>query len=83
MPEERIYIIPLSDVKRGPKFKRANRAVKIVQDFLSKHMKSEEIKIDNALNQKLWQRGARKPPSRIRVKAVRQDDGSVQASLAE
>lgn len=83
MPEERIYVIPLSRVKRGAKIRRANRAVKAVHDFLTRHMKSEDVKLDTALNEKLWERGARKPPSRIRVKAVKEDDGSVKAFLAE
>jgi large subunit ribosomal protein L31e len=83
MPVERVYVIPLSRAKRAPRYKRTNRAVKLVREFLSRHMKSDQIKIDRALNQKLWARGARKPPSRVRVRAVKQDDGTVQASLAE
>lgn len=46
-------------------------------------MKSGEIKLDLKLNRKLWERGAKHPPSKIRVRAVKQDDGSVEASLAE
>lgn len=83
MPEERIYVIPLGRVKRIPPQNRAPRAVKLVRKFLERHMKSKEIKLDQALNTKLWERGIKKPPLRIRVRAVKQDDGSVQAFLAE
>ncbi|KUO41824.1 MAG: 50S ribosomal protein L31 [Hadesarchaea archaeon YNP_N21] len=83
MPEERIYVIPLRDAKKAPRQKRAPRAVKVVRNFLARHLKSENIKIDNALNQKLWERGIEKTLPRIRVRAVREDDGSVKAYLAE
>jgi len=83
VPEERIYVIPLRLAKRAPRGKRAARAVKVVREFLRKHMKSQEIKLDAALNLRLWERGAEHIPPRVRVKAVKQDDGSVLASLAE
>ncbi len=83
MPEERIYVIPLREAKRVPRHRRARRAAKLVREFLVKHMKSDEIKLDQGLNHKLWERGSKHPPSRVRVKAVKQDDGSVEASLAE
>ncbi len=83
MPEERIYVIPLREAKRVPHQRRARMAAKLVREFLKKHMKSDEIKLDLKLNNKLWERGARHPPSKIRVRAVKQDDGSVEASLAE
>lgn len=83
MPEERIYIIPLRKAKKAPHQRRARSAAKLVREFLERHMKSDEIKLDSKLNSKLWERGARSPPSKIRVRAVKQDDGSVEASLAE
>jgi large subunit ribosomal protein L31e len=42
-------------------------------------MKTEEVKLNEKLNQELWKRGAERPMSRIRVRAVKQDDGSVEA----
>ncbi len=83
MPEERIYVIPLRDAKSAPRQKRTSRAVKIVHEFLRRHMKSEEIKLDQELNRKLWERGAKHHLPRIRVRAVKQDDGSIEAFLAE
>lgn len=83
MPEERIYVIPLREAKRISRQKRTSRAVKIVNKFLKRHMKSEKIKLDQTLNRKLWERGAKHPLPRIRVRVVKQDDGSVEAFLAE
>lgn len=83
MPEEKILIIPLKEAKNAPRHRRTGRATKIVREFLARHMKSDKISIDPTLNQKLWQRGAKKPPTKIRVKAVKDDDGLVKASLVE
>ncbi len=83
MSEERIYVIPLREVKKKARYKRASRAVKVIKDFLKKHMKTESVRIDEDLNKRIWERGAQKPPARIRVRAVKKDDGSVEAFLAE
>ena len=83
MPEERIYVIPLRGTKKAPRHRRVPRAVKIVQEFLRRHMKSEQIKLNEELNRKLWERGIEHSMSRVRVRAVKADDGSVEAFLAE
>lgn len=82
MPEERIYVIPLGEARRATRNRRARMAAKLVREFLERHMKSKEIKLDQGINSKLWERGAEHPPSKIRVRAVKQDDGSVEASIA-
>ena len=83
MAEEKIFVIPLGKVKRAPHYKRARRASKMVREYLVRHMKSEEIRIDPKINEKLFERGVKKPPSKIRVKAVKDEDGLVNASLVE
>ena len=83
MPEEKIFVIPLRKVKKVPQYKRARRAAKIVREYLARHMKSEEIKLDPKINEKLFERGVKKPPAKIRVKAVKDEDGLVNASLVE
>lgn len=81
--QERIYIIPLRDVKRTPRWKRANTAIKDIRRYLEKHMKSDEVKLDRSINERVWERGSQKPPSRIRIRAMKLEDGQVQAELAE
>ena len=76
---ERTYIIPLRKAKEAPRTKRTPKAVKIVRAFLEKHMKSEDVSLDNSINEKLWERGIQKIPSKIKVKAVKDEYGSVVA----
>jgi large subunit ribosomal protein L31e len=81
---EQIYTIPLREVKEYPKWKRSNKAIKVIREYLSKHMKVSEdkIKISAALNESVWEHGIEKPPLKVRVKAVRSDEG-VTAELVE
>ena len=72
---ERVYIIPLRDVKRVPRTIRSPKAIRLVREFLKKHMKSEDIKIDNSINEKIWERGIQKVPPKIKVKATKEEDG--------
>ena len=82
---ERIYVVPLRVVKVSPRTKRANRAATEVRSFIARHMKTdlEKVWIDTPVNEALWSRGIQKPPRRIRVKAVKFEDGVVEVSLPE
>jgi len=80
---ERVYVIPLRDVKRVPRTIRSPKAVRIVREFLQRHMKSDDIKIDSSVNEKIWERGIQKVPPKIKVKATKEEDGSVLVTLVE
>jgi len=82
VPMERIYVIPLRKVKNVPRTIRSPRAVRLVKEFIKKHMKAEEINIDSSVNEKLWERGIKKPPSKIKVKTT-EEDGIIAVTLAE
>jgi len=85
---EREYTIPLRDKwKRVPRYKRANKAIKTIKEFLVRHMKLRDrdlkkVKIDKYLNEAVWFRGIRKPPLKIKVKAIKEGD-IVRAELFE
>lgn len=93
--EERIYTIPLRRVWISPRKKRAPRAVRVVESFIQRHMKVEtgtkadeeeeeaRLIISNEVNEKLWSRGIEKPPRNIRVRAVKDKEGTVTVYLAE
>lgn len=93
--EERIYTVPLSRAWIMPPNKRAARAIRILKDFLKKHMKLEARKegeegeepkrliITNEVNEKIWSKGIEKPPRKIRVRAAKDKDGNVTVYLAE
>ena len=77
---EREYIIPLRHRwKIVPRYQRTNKAVKAVKEFLVRHMKIrdrnlDKVKIDKHLNETLWHRGIKNPPSKIKVLAVKEGD---------
>lgn len=74
MPEEKIFTIPLREAFEKPRTKRARNATIIVRDFLIKHVKSENIKIGSSINKEIWKRGIQKPPRKIRIHAIKEDD---------
>lgn len=86
---EREYIINLRhEITKAPRYRKAEKAVTAVREFLIRHMKiydkdKDKIKLSKWLNEYLWKRGIRNPPIRIKVKAVKFDDGIVEAELAE
>ena len=83
MVDERVYTIPLRDAKRAPKTRRAPRAMRLIKEFLRKHMKSDAIKIHQSINHEVWERGIQKIPSKIRVKVTKDESETVVAELLE
>ncbi len=77
---EREYIVPLRrEWLKVPKYKRANKAVKALKQFIARHMKVydrdlRKIKIDIDLNNEIRFRGMRKPPAKIKVNAKKYED---------
>ncbi|MCF7910693.1 50S ribosomal protein L31e [Candidatus Pacearchaeota archaeon] len=86
---EREYVIPLRHkTQKVPRYKRANKAVKTIREFLVRHMRIRDrdlnkIKLDKYLNEFLWFRGIKKPPAKIKVKAKKNSEGIVTVELAE
>jgi large subunit ribosomal protein L31e len=82
---ERIYVVPLRRAKFGRSSLAAPRAIKQVRGFLNKHMKVEkdDIWIDDSINRELWAKGKYKIPNKIRVRAVKFEDGVVEVTLPE
>ena len=76
--EERVVTVPLRDVKAEAKHERADRAMRIVREHLAKHFSVDEdaVRLDPSINEAVWSRGRKKPPSKIRVRAARfEEDG--------
>jgi len=74
MPEEKIFNIPLRDAFERPRTRRAKIATDIVRKFLTRHMKSENIKIGNSINKEIWKRGIQKPPRKIRIHVLKEEN---------
>ncbi len=94
--EERVYVIPLGKTLVRPPKKRAPRAIQLIREFVTKHMKLEmrveeeeeeeelpQLTISEELNERIWGRGIEKPPRKIRVRAAKDKDGNVTVYLAE
>lgn len=81
--EERIFTIPLRAALVAPKTQRAPRAIKAIREFVQRHLKPDHIFIDDVLNERIWSRSRGNPPKRIRVKAIKFEDGTAVVSLPE
>ncbi|MWG34372.1 50S ribosomal protein L31e [Halomarina oriensis] len=71
--EERVVTVPLRDVKAEPKHKRADKAMTLVREHLAKQfaVETDEVRLDSSVNEAVWKRGRKKPPSKLRVRAAR------------
>ena len=79
----RVYTINLGRAWLTPQHKRTDRVINMVREFAEKHMKSDEVKLDQDLNRQIWSRGKTHPPRKVRVKMVKDEDGVVTVSLYE
>lgn len=84
MTEEitRMYTIPLRKrYAETPRHNRTNKAVRVLKEFIVKHMKSENIKIGVKLNELMWKNGIKNPPSKVKVTAIKDKEGVVRVEL--
>ncbi|MHA1135384.1 MAG: 50S ribosomal protein L31e [Candidatus Thorarchaeota archaeon] len=82
--DERIYTVPLRKAYwTGSRLRRANRSVRILREFVERHMKPEELLIQPEVNEQIWARGMQKPPRRVRIRATKNADNLVRVYLAE
>lgn len=79
----RVYTINLGRAWLTPQHKRTDRVVNMIKEFAEKHMKSDEVKLEQELNRQIWSRGKTNPPRKMRVKMVKDEDGVVTVSLYE
>jgi large subunit ribosomal protein L31e len=85
---EREYVISLrKKCNIVPRYKKTNKAVKTIKEFIARHMKIRDrdlkkIKIDKYLNEFLWDRGIKNPPLKIKVRAKKENE-VVRVELAE
>jgi|SRR3989338_2610050 len=80
---ERDYVIPLRrETLKVPNFKKANKAMKTIRIFISRHMKSDNMMIGKYLNLEVWKHGAKNPPHKVKITASKDDKGMVFVELA-
>ncbi|AQL42643.1 50S ribosomal protein L31e [Halorientalis sp. IM1011] len=74
--EERVITVPLRDVNAEPKHERAGKAMTLIREHLAKHFSvdGDAVRLDPSINEAIWERGQKKPPSKLRVRAARFDE---------
>ena len=83
MAEEKIIIVNLrKELSGSPQWERSRRAVKILKRLILKKTKSQEIKIDSKINEKIWKRGIRHPKVKLKLR-VSKENKKVSVYLAE
>jgi large subunit ribosomal protein L31e len=75
--EEKALTINLRHAYLAYSRKQTPRSVKLVKKIASKVFKTEDVKIDNSLNNILWQRGKTKAQRRVSVKVQKLESGTV------
>ena len=78
--EERVVTVPLREARRAPSRERGDKAMSLIRDHLATHFSVEEadVRLDPAVNETVWERGRKNPPSKVRLRAARFDeDGEV------
>jgi len=75
--DERIYIVPLAKARKGPRNKRAKKAVRYLREYMTRHFKPESLVITQEVNEKIWERSIQKPPRKLKVRATKNIDGLV------
>ena len=82
--EEKFVTLNLrKDLVKAPKWNRGTFAVRILKKKLKKIVKTETIKIDKRVNEKIWSRGIKKPTSKLRVRITKVDEKTSKVELVK
>lgn len=66
--KEKIMIINLrGKLTNVPRWQRSRKVVSILKEKLKKQAKVDRVRIGDRLNKKIWERGAKNPPGKIKV----------------
>lgn len=77
---EKEYVIPLRRAcLKVPRHERSRIAIRTIKRFLAKHMKVSQrnlsnVRLDVHLNNDIWFRGKKSPPSKIKVRATKEGE---------
>ncbi len=77
----RTYVVPLGVVYEAQPYRRAKKAVAVIREFATRHMKARQVSIDAKVNELIWARGIQHPPRRMTLEMERDEDGVVTIRL--
>ena len=69
-----VFTINLSKAWLTPQYRRTDRVINMIKEFAKRHMKNENIKIDQELNKEIWKQGKSHPPRKVRVRMSLDDN---------
>lgn len=78
---QRAYTVPLVGAYAKTKYKRGDVAVKMLREYVQKHMKSGVVKISTEANNFIRQRGSARPLKKVSVMASKDKDGLTTVEL--
>ncbi len=79
---ERTYTVPLrKEYMKVPRYKRSKKAIAALKQFLTRHMKSKDVRLEMPVNLKIWKHGIKNPPHHIKVNVTKDEKGIVRAQL--
>ncbi len=80
---EIIMNVPLRGTRNSSVARRADTALDIIREYVSRNAKIESSKIwiDSRVNEELWKRGRKKVQSKVTVKIIKLQDGTAEVLL--
>ncbi len=75
--EEKLIPINFKKVWITPRKKRSPKAMRVLREIVKRHMKVEDVKISNEVNETVWAKGIEKPPRKMTIRAVKDKEGNV------
>ncbi|MCL4311140.1 MAG: 50S ribosomal protein L31e [Candidatus Thermoplasmatota archaeon] len=80
---EELITVSLRGARSSSRRRRADTAISIIKDAVSKYTKSEKnmIWIDNKVNELIWDRGREHIPTKISLKIIKLEDGTTEIIL--
>ncbi len=84
MVDAKVYVINLGRLYWSGRSARASRAMKTIRKYLERHLKTDNIILDESINEYVFSRSYDKPPRRVAVRVYPVDkEGKVfKATLA-
>lgn len=78
--EEMLMNVPLRNAKAVSKTRRADTAVSVLKEYVSRHSKTpvEDVWVDPKVNEYLWNRGRKNVVSKVSVKVIKLQDGKAE-----
>jgi large subunit ribosomal protein L31e len=84
MAEQKIMMVNMRrGIEKVPPYKRAAAGAKYLKAFVKRHMKAEDVKLSQDVNNEIFSRGMKDPRVKIRVMCSKDDKKIVTVNLVK